>query len=158
MSTPDPDATARMHAIAAALTAAGLTAQVHITRGVLDVTATWERPDAKAAEVIVDDDGYAEIRYWNQPQATPNQVATVIVRALATATATQRTQPPLAGHARERHQTNDRTDTQPAPSDPSAEQHRPPPRRPLPDGTPRAQLRPSASFGPVSRDQEGQMQ
>jgi hypothetical protein len=54
MSTPDPDAAARMHAIAAALSAAGLTAQVHVTRGVVDVTATWERPEAKAAEVIVD--------------------------------------------------------------------------------------------------------
>jgi hypothetical protein len=42
----------------------------------------------------VDDDGYTELRYWNQPQATPAQVATVIVRALAAITATQRTQPP----------------------------------------------------------------
>jgi len=142
MSTPDPDAAARMHAIAAALTAAGLTAQVHVTRGVPDVTATWERPDAKAAEVIVDDDGYAEIRYWNQPQATPTQIATVIVRALAAINATQRTQPSLAGHAQERHQVQDRTGTHPAPSDPGAAQHRPPPRRPLPDGTPRAERRP----------------
>jgi hypothetical protein len=101
---PDPDAAARMHAIAAALTAAGLTAQVHVTRGVLDVTATWERPDAKAAEVIVDDDSYTEIRYWNQPWATPTQVAAIIIRALAAITATQRTQPPLAaaGYAREK--------------------------------------------------------
>jgi len=93
MSTPDPDAAARMRAIADALTAAGLTAVVHVTRGVLDVTATWERPDAKAAEVIIDEDGYAEIRYWNQPWATPEQVAAVIVRALTAITDTQRTQP-----------------------------------------------------------------
>jgi hypothetical protein len=100
MSTPgpDPDTAARMHAVAAALTAAGLTARVHITRGVLDVTATWERADGKAAEVIVDDDGYVEVRYWNHPWATPTQVAAVIVRALAAITATQRAQPtpPLA--------------------------------------------------------------
>jgi hypothetical protein len=96
MSTPapDPDTAARMHAVAAALTAAGLTAQVHITRGVLDVTATGERADGKAAEVIVDDDGYTELRYWNHPWATPAQVAAVIVRALAAITATQRTRPP----------------------------------------------------------------
>ena len=94
MSIPDPDAAARMHAIAAALTTAGLTAQVHVTRGVLDVTATWERPDAKAAEVIIDEDGYAEIRYWSQPWAAPSQVASVVVHALAAITATQRTQPP----------------------------------------------------------------
>jgi hypothetical protein len=93
MSIPDPDAAARMHAIAAALTAAGLTAQVHVTHGVLDVTAIWERPGAKAAEVIIDEDGYAEIRYWNQPWATAPQVASVIVRALAAITATQRTHP-----------------------------------------------------------------
>ncbi len=93
-SPPDPDTAARMHAIAAALTAAGLTAQVHVTRGVPDVTATWQRPDGKAAEVIVDDDGYVEVRYWNHPWATPAQVTTVIVRALAAITATQRLQPP----------------------------------------------------------------
>src|ERR1700729_3548242 len=126
MSTPDPDAAARMHAIAAALTAAGLSAQVHVTRGVPDVTATWERPDAKAAEVIVDDDGYTELRYWNQPQATPSQVATVIVRALAAITATQRTQPPLAAaRARKSHQADDRTGTPSARSDPGEAGHRP---------------------------------
>jgi len=102
---PDPDTAARMHAVVTALTAAGLTAQVHVTRGLLDVTATWERADGKAAEVIVDDDGYVEVRYWNHPWATPAQVATVIVRALAAITATQRTQPPppvAGGRARTR--------------------------------------------------------
>jgi len=96
MSTPapDPDSAARMDAVAAALTAAGLTAQVHVTRGVLDVTATWQPGEGKAAEVIVDDDGYVEVRYWNHPWATPEQTAAVIVRALAAITATQRTQPP----------------------------------------------------------------
>ena len=88
MSTPDPDAAARMHAIAAALTAAGLTAQVHVTRGVLDVPAIWVRPGAKAAEVI-DEDGHVEIRHWNQPRATPAEVATITVRALTAITATQ---------------------------------------------------------------------
>ena len=93
MSTPDPDIAVRMQAVAAALTASGLTAQVHVTRGVVDVTARWERADGKAAEVIVDDDGYVEVRYWNHPWATSAQIATVIVRALAAITATQRDQP-----------------------------------------------------------------
>jgi hypothetical protein len=47
MTTPDPDTAARMRAIAAALTAAGLKAQVNRTRGVLDVTATCVRPTAR---------------------------------------------------------------------------------------------------------------
>jgi hypothetical protein len=67
---------------------------VNQTRGVLDVTATWDRPDGKPTEVIVDDDGYVEVRYWNHPWASSEQVATVIVRALAAIGATQRTQPP----------------------------------------------------------------
>jgi hypothetical protein len=126
MNVPDPDAAARMHAIAAALIAAGLSAQVHVTRGVPDVTATWERPDAEAAEVIVDDDGYTELRYWNQPQATPSQIATVIVRALAAITATQRTQPPLAAaRARKSHQAHGGTDTPQAPCDLGETGHQP---------------------------------
>ena len=99
MTTADRDFAARMRAIAAALTAAGLKARVNRTGRLLDVTATWERPDGRAAEVIVDDDGYVEVRYWNHPWATPAQVAVVIVRALAEITATQRTQPPPAAPA-----------------------------------------------------------
>lgn len=53
MSIPHPDGAARMHVIATALIAAGLTAQVHVTRGVLDVTATWERPDGKPAFRVI---------------------------------------------------------------------------------------------------------
>ena len=36
------------------------------TRGVLDVSATLERPDAKAGEVVAGD-GYVELRYRNRP-------------------------------------------------------------------------------------------
>jgi hypothetical protein len=49
--------------------------------------------------VIVDDDGYVELRYWNQPGASAQQTATVIVRALAAITAAQRIQPPPAAPA-----------------------------------------------------------
>jgi hypothetical protein len=81
----------RMQAIAAGLSAAGLTTRVHETQGVLDVTATLDRPSVKAIEVVIDDDGYAELRYWNPPGATPDQVTGVIVRALAAISAAQRT-------------------------------------------------------------------
>ncbi len=81
----------RMRAIAAGLTAAGLDTHVHDTRGVLDVTASLHRPGHKETEVIVDDDGYVEIRYWNHPGVTPGQVTAVIMRALTVIAAAQRT-------------------------------------------------------------------
>ena len=80
----------RMRAIAAGLTDAGLDVCLNETRGVLDVTATLDRPGTKASEVIVDEDGYVELRYWNQPSATPEQITTVVVRALAAIAAAQR--------------------------------------------------------------------
>ncbi len=84
---PDPETAARMHATAAALAGAGLDARVHSTRGVLDITASLGRPGSTSAEVIVDEDGYTEIRYWNIPDATPAQITTVITAALAAITA-----------------------------------------------------------------------
>jgi hypothetical protein len=83
---PDPGTAARMHAIAAGLTAAGLACQVHDTRGVLDLTAALSLPGGKAAEVIVDDDLYVEVRYWNPPGATPAQVTAIITAVLAAIT------------------------------------------------------------------------
>ena len=80
-----------MRAVAAGLDAGGLVTQVNQTRGVLDITATLDRPGTKPAEVVVDEDGYVELRYWNRPGATPEQVTTVILRALATIAAAQRT-------------------------------------------------------------------
>ena len=75
----------RMRAVAAELTAAGLDAHLHDTRGVLDITATVHQPAAldKDMHVIVDEDLYVEIRYWNSPGATPAQVTATISRALA---------------------------------------------------------------------------
>ena len=80
----------RMRAIAAGLGAGGLVAEVNQTRRVFDITATLERPGGKPAEVVVDEDGYVELRYWNRPGATPEQVTTVILRALATIAVAQR--------------------------------------------------------------------
>jgi hypothetical protein len=73
----------RMAAIAAALTAAGLDAQVNDTRGVLDITAAWHRPGCKDIEIIYDEDRYAQISYWSAPDATPAEVVATITRALA---------------------------------------------------------------------------
>jgi hypothetical protein len=83
---PDPQTVARMHAAAAALAAAGLDAKVHSTRGVLDITASLHQPGGRPVEVIVDEDGYVQISYWNAPGATPAQVAELITAALAAIT------------------------------------------------------------------------
>jgi hypothetical protein len=80
---PDPETAAQMRSIAAELACAGLDAKVHDTAGVLDVTASLSQPGGRSVEVIVDDDGYAEIRYWNARGATPAQVCAVITAALA---------------------------------------------------------------------------
>jgi hypothetical protein len=93
---PDPGTTARMCAIAAELAAAGLTARLHQTAGVMDITASLGRPGGRPAEVIVDEDGYVEIRYWNVPGAAPAQVVAVITAALAAITAATSGEPARA--------------------------------------------------------------
>jgi hypothetical protein len=97
---PDCDIAARMHAIVAELTAAGMDAQVHATRGVLDITASLGQPGGKSTEVIVDEDGYVQISYWNAHAATPAQVAGVIGAALAAITATPGEPARVAGSPR----------------------------------------------------------
>jgi hypothetical protein len=76
----------RMRAIAAELTAAGLNAHVYQTSGVLDIAATLSRAGRKDSHVIIDEDGYVELRYWNDPAATPAQIAATITRALSVIT------------------------------------------------------------------------
>jgi TPP-dependent trihydroxycyclohexane-1,2-dione (THcHDO) dehydratase len=36
--------------------------------------------------VIIDEDGYVELRYWNDSAATPAQIAATITRALSVIT------------------------------------------------------------------------
>jgi hypothetical protein len=84
---PDPGTAALMRATVAALAAAGLDATVHSTRGVLDITASLHQPGGRPVEVIVDEDGYAQISYWNAPGAAPAQMVEVITAALAAITA-----------------------------------------------------------------------
>jgi hypothetical protein len=81
----------RMRAITTGLCDAGLAACLNETRGVLDITATLQRSSGKPSAVIVDEDGYVELRYWNHPGATPEHITAVIVRALAAINAAQRT-------------------------------------------------------------------
>jgi hypothetical protein len=76
----------RIRVIAAELASAGLAAGVLQTRDVLDVTASLREPGRKDVEVIVDEDLYVEVGYWNQPDATAAQATSVILRVLAAIT------------------------------------------------------------------------
>jgi hypothetical protein len=41
----------------------------------LDLTATVQPPGQREAEIVIDEDGYTELRYWNQPGAGPAQIS-----------------------------------------------------------------------------------
>jgi hypothetical protein len=84
------EARRRMGALVAELTAAGLTAHLYYTRASLDITAILGRPGGENIAVIVSDEGHTQIRYWNDPAATPAQNAAVITRALAVITTASR--------------------------------------------------------------------
>jgi hypothetical protein len=77
---------ARMRAVAAEFTAAGLDTRVHETRGVLDVRASLRRAGLGPVEVTYDCDGYVQIAYWHVPGATPAQVGAVISGVLGVIT------------------------------------------------------------------------
>jgi serine/threonine-protein kinase RsbW len=96
MTEPSPAApagrtrydTQDMRAIQAGLAASGLTTHLTDARAGLDLTATL-RPSAKHdAEFWIDEDGYAELRYWNPPGTPPAQVTATAIRALQAVTST----------------------------------------------------------------------
>ena len=80
----DPGAWIR--GIAAGLSAAGLAADLHETMAGLDVTAVVHQPGRRETEVIVDEDGYIELRWRTGPDATPAEVTGAITRALTAIT------------------------------------------------------------------------
>src|SRR6266851_1497161 len=78
--------TGRVRAVAAALSARGLATHLTDARVGLDLTATLTPGRQREPEFWIDEDGYAELRYWNPPGATPDQVAAAAVRALEVVT------------------------------------------------------------------------
>lgn len=78
----------RMRAMAADLTAHGLTTHLTDSRAGLDLTATLSPSGKREAELIIDEDGYAELRYWNPPGTPPAQVTATALRALQAITNT----------------------------------------------------------------------
>jgi phage-related protein len=83
----------RMGGLAEQLTASGLQATVHETHHVFDITATLQQPERKDVDVVIDEDGYTEVRYWADPAASPEETVAVIVRTLAVITGTELAQP-----------------------------------------------------------------
>ncbi len=94
---PD-DAEAWLAAVSAGLAAAGLAAELRRTGAGLEVAATVRRPGRRETDVIVDEDGYAELRWWTAPGTTPDEAVTAITRATAAVT-TPASGPPPRGAA-----------------------------------------------------------
>jgi hypothetical protein len=76
----------RMLILTGLLTAAGLTAALNVTRGTPDITARVPQPGGRDITVIIDDDGYIELRFWASPGATPSQITTTLTRAISVIT------------------------------------------------------------------------
>ena len=72
-----------MLVITGLLTAAGLTACLNVTRDIPDVTAWLPQPGGRDIKIIIDDDGYIELRFWASPGATPEQVTSLLTGAIA---------------------------------------------------------------------------
>jgi len=78
---------AGVQAVACQPLAARLASVVQETSAGLELTATSYRPGCREIEVVVDEDGYAELRWWAAPGARPADVSAVITRAIASVTA-----------------------------------------------------------------------
>jgi len=72
----------RLRAMAADLAAHGLTTHLTDSRAGLDLTATLSPSGKREAELIIDEDGYAELRYWIPAGTPPAEVTAAALRAL----------------------------------------------------------------------------
>jgi anti-sigma regulatory factor (Ser/Thr protein kinase) len=75
-----------MRAIEAGLTACGLVTHLTDSRAGLDLTATLSPSGKREAEIIIDEDGFTELRYWNPPGTPPAEVTATALRVLRAAT------------------------------------------------------------------------
>ena len=83
----DPDEVMqRMLILTGLLTAAGLTAALNVTRETPDITARLPQPGDRDITIIIDDDGYIELRFWASPATTPSQITTTLTRAISAIT------------------------------------------------------------------------
>jgi hypothetical protein len=77
-----------MRAMADELAAHGLTTQLTDARAGLDLTAVKGPSGQRGAELIIDEEGYAELRYWVPPGTPPAEVTATALRALDVITGT----------------------------------------------------------------------
>jgi hypothetical protein len=75
-----------MRAIQAGLAACGLTTRLTDARAGLDLTATLSPSRLRKAEFWVDDEGYAELRYWYPPGTPPAEITATALRVLQAVT------------------------------------------------------------------------
>lgn len=86
--SPASDRADWIRAIAADLAATGLAASTNGNNVTgLDVTATAAHPGRSPAELMLDEDGYAEVRWFTSTSARPAEVTAGIIRVLAAVTA-----------------------------------------------------------------------
>ena len=92
MSTPNEPqsgSAARLREVAAGLAEMGLVTRLQRTRAGTDLTATLHLPGYHEIEVIADEDGYTELRYWCSLSSTPAADVATIARLLETLTTSQ---------------------------------------------------------------------
>jgi hypothetical protein len=80
------EVTARMRTIEAVFASNGLTTHLTDARAGLDLSAVLSPSGKREAEIWVDENGYVEVRYWSPAGATPEEVATIALRALCVLT------------------------------------------------------------------------
>jgi hypothetical protein len=83
----------RMRTIAAELAAHGLTTHMTDSRAGLDLTATLSPSGKREAEFPIDEDGYAELRYWYPPGTPSAEVSATALRALGAFTGLPHSEP-----------------------------------------------------------------
>jgi hypothetical protein len=71
-----------MRAIAADLAACGLTTRLTDSRAGLDLTAAPDSGRLREPEFWLDEDGYAELRYWMAPGTPPAEAVAIALRVL----------------------------------------------------------------------------
>src|SRR5215471_21747718 len=77
------DAVERLRTIEVGLVAVALSTRLRESAGTADLTAILQQPGQRELGVVIDADGYTELRYWASVNVTPAQTVATITSALA---------------------------------------------------------------------------